>query len=133
VRSHAALGSLVALVWLFTADAQARDLSLPDIKPESVGFSSERLKRLDVGMRAVVDNKRLAGIATVVARHGQVVHQMTYGQADIAGNKPMRMDSIVRIYSMTKPITGVALMMLYEEGKWKPSDPISRHIPNSRI
>ncbi|HEY0686037.1 MAG TPA: serine hydrolase domain-containing protein [Steroidobacter sp.] len=120
---------LVALALLFTVAAEARNLSLPEAKPESVGFSSERLKRLDAGMKAIVDNKQLSGIATVVARRGQVVQQMTYGRADIAGGKPMQMDSIVRIYSMTKPITGVALMMLYEEGKWKPSDPISRHIP----
>jgi CubicO group peptidase (beta-lactamase class C family) len=121
--------SLIALAMLVTVAADARNLSLPEAKPESVGFSSERLKRLDAGMKAVVDNKQLAGIATVVARRGQVVQQMTYGQADIAGSKPMQMDSIVRIYSMTKPITGVAMMMLYEEGKWKPSDPIWRHIP----
>lgn len=121
--------SLVTLALLVSLAAQARNLSLPEVKPESVGFSSERLKRLDAGMKAVVDNKQLAGIATVVARRGQVVQQLTYGQADIAGNKPLQMDSIVRIYSMTKPITGAALMMLYEEGKWKPSDPISRHIP----
>ncbi len=121
--------SLVALAMLVTVAAQARNLSLPEVRPESVGFSSERLKRLDAGMKAVVDSKQLAGIATVVARHGQVVQQMTYGQADTAAGKPMQMDTIVRIYSMTKPITGVAMMMLYEEGKWKPSDPISRHIP----
>lgn len=121
--------SLVALAMLVTIAAEARNLSLPEAKPESVGFSSERLKRLDAGMKAVVDSKQLAGIATVVTRNGRVVQQMTYGQADTAGGKPMQMDSIVRIYSMTKPITGVALMMLYEEGKWKPSDPISRHIP----
>ena len=121
--------SLVALALLFTIAAEARNLSLPEAKPESVGFSSERLKRLDAGMKAIVDSKQLAGIATVVARRGQVVQQLTYGQADIASGKSMQMDSIVRIYSMTKPITGVALLMLYEEGKWKPSDPISRHIP----
>ncbi|MBL8266878.1 serine hydrolase domain-containing protein, partial [Steroidobacter sp.] len=121
--------SLIALALLVSLAAQARDLSLPDVKPESVGFSSERLQRLDAGMKAVVDNKQLAGIATVVARRGQIVQQLAYGQADIAGNKPLQMNSIVRIYSMTKPITGVALMMLYEEGKWQPSDPISRHIP----
>lgn len=120
---------LIALALLFTASVQARNLSLPEAKPESVGFSSARLERLDAGMKAIVDSKQLAGIATVVARRGKVVQQMTYGQADIAGGKPLQMDSIVRIYSMTKPITGVALMMLYEEGKWKPSDPISRHIP----
>jgi CubicO group peptidase (beta-lactamase class C family) len=125
-----------ARAWCFTAlalmlgvAAQARNLSLPEARPEAVGFSSERLQRLEAGLKAPVDNKQLAGITTVVARHGQVVQQMTYGQADIAGNKPMQMDSIVRIYSMTKPITGVAMMLLYEDGKWKPSDPISRHIP----
>lgn len=120
---------LVALSLSLALAAQARDLSLPDAKPETAGFSSERLKRLDAGMKAVVDNKQLSGIATVVVRRGQVVQQLAYGQADVAGNKPMRMDSIVRVYSMTKPITGAAMMMLYEEGKWKPSDPISRHIP----
>ncbi|HWK51179.1 MAG TPA: serine hydrolase domain-containing protein [Steroidobacter sp.] len=114
---------------LVTIAAEARNLSLPEAKPESIGFSADRLQRLDAGMKAVVDSKQLAGIATVVARRGRIVQQMTYGQADIAGGKPMQMDSIVRIYSMTKPITGVAMMMLYEEGKWKPSDPISRHIP----
>jgi CubicO group peptidase (beta-lactamase class C family) len=121
--------SVIALACVVSFAAQARDLSLPQSKPESVGFSSERLKRLDAGMKAIVDSKQLAGITTVVARRGQIVQQMTYGQADVAGKKPMRMDTIVRIYSMTKPITGVAMMMLYEEGKWKPSDPISRHIP----
>lgn len=122
-------GGLLALAMLVTVAADARNLSLPEARPESLGFSSERLQRLDAGMKAVVDSKQLAGIATVVARRGQVVQQMTYGHSDIAGGKPMQMDSIVRIYSMTKPITGVAMMMLYEEGKWKPSDPISRHIP----
>jgi CubicO group peptidase (beta-lactamase class C family) len=120
---------LVALSLSLAIAAQARDLSLPEVRPETAGFSSERLKRLDAGMKAIVDNKQLSGIATVVVRRGQVVQQLTYGQADVAGNKPMRMDSIVRVYSMTKPITGAAMMMLYEEGKWKPSDPISRHIP----
>ena len=118
-----------ALAMMLSLAAQARDLSLPETKPEAVGFSSERLKRLDTGLKAVVDNKQLSGITAVVARHGQVVHEMSYGHADIAGNKPMQMDTIVRVYSMTKPITGVAMMMLYEEGKWKPSDPIAKHIP----
>ena len=83
-------------------------------------------------MKALVDDKQLAGIVTMVARHGQVVQQSTYGYQDVASKTPMRQDSIFRIYSMTKPITGVAMMMLYEEGKWKPSDPISRYIPEFR-
>jgi len=114
---------------MLSVAAQARNLSLPEARPEALGFSSERLQRLEAGLQAPVDSKQLAGITTVIARHGQVVQQMAHGKADIDGNKPMQMDSIVRIYSMTKPITGAAMMMLYEEGKWKPSDPISRHIP----
>lgn len=107
--------------------AQVRELA--ETKPEAVGFSAERLKRLDAAMQAKVDSKELAGIVTVLARHGKVVDMKTYGQQTIAGNKPMQKDSIFRIYSMTKPITGVAMMMLYEEGKWRPEDPIAKYIP----
>ena len=121
--------SLILALCIVFGAAQARNVNVPEAKPETVGFSSERLKRLDAGMKAIVDNKQLAGIATIVTRRGQVVQQMVYGQADIASNTPLQKDTIVRIYSMTKPITGVAMMILYEEGKWKPSDPISRHIP----
>jgi CubicO group peptidase (beta-lactamase class C family) len=114
---------------LWLTAAQARDVNVPQAKPETVGFSSERLKRLDAGMKAIVDNKQLAGVSTIVTRHGQIVQQMVYGKADLASDTPLAKDTIVRIYSMTKPITGVAMMILYEEGKWKPSDPISRYIP----
>jgi CubicO group peptidase (beta-lactamase class C family) len=120
---------LVLSLAVLASAAQARDVALAQTKPETVGFSSERLKRLDAGMKAIVDAKQLAGITTVVARHGQIVQQMEYGYADVATQKPMQKDTIFRIYSMTKPITGVAMMMLYEEGKWKPSDPIAKYIP----
>ena len=120
---------LVIVLGIGLGAAQARNVNIPEAKPEAVGFSSERLKRLDAGMKAIVDNKQLAGVATLVTRHGQIVQQMAYGQADLASNAPLQKDTIVRIYSMTKPITGVAMMILYEEGKWKPSDPISRYIP----
>jgi CubicO group peptidase (beta-lactamase class C family) len=105
---------------------------LAETKPEAVGFSSERLMKLDAGMKSLVDGKKLAGMVTVLARHGKLVEEKAYGYADVAGQKPMQKDTIVRIYSMTKPITGLAMMMLYEEGKWKPSDPISRYIPEFR-
>jgi CubicO group peptidase (beta-lactamase class C family) len=120
---------VILLLCIGLGAAQARNVNVPETKPEAVGFSSERLKRLDAGMKAIVDNKQLAGVATMVTRHGQVVQQMVYGQQDIASNAPLQKDTIVRIYSMTKPITGVAMMILYEEGKWKPTDPISRYIP----
>jgi CubicO group peptidase (beta-lactamase class C family) len=110
----------------------AASSEIPQTKPEAVGFSAERLGKLDAGMQSLVDNKKLAGLVTVLARHGKIVEEKSYGFADVASRKPMEKDTIVRIYSMTKPITGIAMMMLYEEGKWKPSDPISRYIPEFR-
>ncbi len=98
-------------------------------KPEALGFSSQRLERLHEVMRREVDTKELPGIVTLLARHGKVVEEKTYGQKDLASGAPMTRDTIFRIYSMTKPVTGVAMMILYEEGKWRPSDPISRYIP----
>lgn len=103
------------------------DLSL--VKPETVGFSSERLENLHAIMQQAVDQKRIAGIVTILARHGKVVDYRTYGVSDLASGKPIQKDAIFRDFSMTKPITGVAMMILYEQGKWLPSDPISKFIP----
>src|SRR4030095_9553183 len=99
--------------------------------PERVGFSSDSLKELDAAMQGIVDKKQWPAVVPRVARHGQVVQHKAYGVQDIDGQKPMALDAIMRIYSMTKPIAGAAMMMLYEEGKWKPSDPIAKHIPES--
>ena len=98
-------------------------------KPESVGFSSERLERLHALIQGEIDQKQLAGAVTILARHGKVVEYQTYGQRDIATNTPITKDTIFRAYSMSKPVTGVAMMILYEQGKWLPSDPISKYIP----
>src|SRR5271157_5563256 len=100
-----------------------------ETKPEALGFSSERLERLHAGMQREVDQKQLAGIVTILARHGKVVEERTYGKKDIASGAPMTKDTIVRIFSMTKPVAGVAMMILYEEGKWHPLDPVSKYIP----
>jgi CubicO group peptidase (beta-lactamase class C family) len=105
---------------------------ITEMKPELAGFSSDRLATLDGNLKSLVDGKQLAGAVWVVARHGKIVDEKSYGNADLASQKPMQKDAIFRIFSMTKPITGVAMMMLYEEGKWKPSDPISRFIPEFR-
>src|SRR4029453_3709780 len=99
------------------------------VKPEAVGFSSEALAKMDEGMQAIVDKKHLSGVVTLVARHGKVVQHKAYGYQDLESQTPMKIDTITRIYSMTKPVTGVAMMMLYEEGKWKPTDPVSKYIP----
>ena len=98
-------------------------------KPEALGFSSERLERLHEAMQRQVNEKELAGIVTILARHGKVVEQRTYGKKDLASGTPMTKDTIFRIYSMTKPVTGVAMMILYEQGKWHPADPIAKYIP----
>ena len=109
------------------AALKARPVALA--KPETVGFSSDALRKLDDGMQGLVDKGHLAGIVTLVARRGQAVQHKAYGMQDVATRTAMTTDTIARIYSMTKPITGVAMMMLYEEGKWQPSDPIAKHIP----
>jgi len=103
------------------------DLTLA--KPEAVGFSAERLERLHTLMQNVVDAKQLPGAVTLLARHGKVVDYRVYGVADVASNRAMTKDAIFRAFSMTKPVTGVAMMQLYEQGKWLPQDPIAKFIP----
>jgi CubicO group peptidase (beta-lactamase class C family) len=111
------------------AQLASHAIDMTVVKPESVGFSSERLERLHALMQQTVDKKQLAGVVTILARHGKVVDYRTYGVKDMASGAPMTKDTIFRDYSMTKPVTGVAMMILYEEGKWLPSDPISKFIP----
>jgi CubicO group peptidase (beta-lactamase class C family) len=102
---------------------------LPTAAPESVGFSSDRLKRLDTAMQGFVDRGRVAGMTTVLIRHGKVVAFNSYGRKSLAGAEPMTRDAIFRIYSMSKPITSVGMMILFEEGKWRLDDPISKYLP----
>jgi CubicO group peptidase (beta-lactamase class C family) len=104
-------------------------LDLTVSRPETVGFSTERLENLHALMQKAVDDKQIAGIVTILARHGKVVDYRTYGERDVASHAPMTKDAVFRDYSMTKPVTGVAMMMLYEQGKWLPSDPIAKFIP----
>lgn len=103
------------------------DMSLHS--PESVGFSSERLEHLHALIQKAVDDKQIAGSVTILARHGKVIDYRAYGMRDVASAAPMAKDVIFRDYSMTKPVTGVAMMILYEQGKWLPSDPIAKYIP----
>ena len=107
----------------------ARDLGMPTANPETVGFSTAGLDALTAEFRALVDHQKLAGVTTLVARHGKVVHFDTYGKQDASKEAPLRPDSIFRIASMTKPIAGLAMMQLWEQGKWKLSDPVSKFIP----
>ncbi len=116
------LGFLVLNVLLVAQD-------LPTGKPESVGLSSERLERIATSVQRDIDNKRIAGAVTLVVRHGHVAWFRAQGMMDREAAKPMPADAMFRICSMTKPITSVAVMMLYEQGKFLLDDPVSEYLP----
>ena len=99
------------------------------VRPASVGFDSERLKKLDTAMAKVVADGQVAGMTTLLVRHGKTVAVNSYGVNSLETNVAMSESSIVRIYSMSKPLTGVAMMILFEEGKWSLDDPITKFIP----
>ena len=102
---------------------------LPNGKPEDVGLSSERLQRIGQVIQRYIDAKDLAGAVTVVSRRGKVAHFEAQGLMDVERNTPMRKDAIFRMASMSKPVTGVAILMLLEEGKVRLNDPVSKFIP----
>ena len=102
---------------------------LPSGTPEEVGISNQRLSRIDEFVERHIEANHFAGAVTLVARHGQVVQFEAYGTQDIEAGVPMAKDSIFRIYSMTKPITSVAVMRLFEEGRFLLKDPVSKYLP----
>jgi len=102
---------------------------IPTARPSKVGMSAERLARIAPVMQRFVDEKQVAGIATLIARDGRIVHDEQFGALDFESGRPLPPDAIYRIYSMSKPIAAVALMMLHEEGKFLLGDPASRFIP----
>jgi CubicO group peptidase (beta-lactamase class C family) len=97
--------------------------------PEDVGLSAEGLARIDAWLGEVIDAGELAGAAILIARHGKVVHRQVQGLKDLASGEPLATDTIFRIFSMTKPVTAVAMMILHDEGLWTPDDPIAAHLP----
>lgn len=99
------------------------------VQPESVGLSSARLERIQPVMQGYVDRRQFAGVVTAVSRRGQIAHLATVGWQEIETERLMSFDTIFRIYSMTKPITSAAVMLLCEEGKVRLADPVSRYIP----
>ena len=119
---------LTALFTIATAVA-AFAQSLPSAKPEQVGFSSERLQRVIDVIKADVDKRIIPGAVVVVARHGKIALFETVGARDPATKVPMTKDTIFRIYSMSKPITSVAAMVLWEDGKFNLAEPVSKYIP----
>jgi CubicO group peptidase (beta-lactamase class C family) len=97
--------------------------------PESQGFSSEKLMLLNQAMHSYVDNNELSAIQTAIVKNGKLIHFDSYGSSDISENNELKSDDIFRIASMTKPIVSLALMKLYEEGKFKLNDPVYKYIP----
>jgi CubicO group peptidase (beta-lactamase class C family) len=119
---------LAALFTISTAVA-AFAQSLPSAKPEQVGLSSERLKRLMDVIKADAEKRVIPGAVVLIARHGKIAFFETAGVRDPATKVPMTKDTIFRIYSMSKPITSVAAMVLWEDGKFNLSEPVSKYIP----
>jgi CubicO group peptidase (beta-lactamase class C family) len=104
-------------------------VTLAPTDPAPLGFAPARLERIDRHLARYVDDGRLPGWQLAISRRGEIAHHATYGRRDIAGEVPWSDDTIVRLYSMTKPVTSVAAMMLYEEGAFQLKDPVSRFIP----
>lgn len=97
--------------------------------PEALGFDPDRLGALDGYMSGMVEAGRVAGTSTLLMRHGQVVSFSTFGKARLGDEAPLAQDALFRIYSMTKPITGIAMMILFEEGRWRLDDPVTNVLP----
>ena len=123
-----ALSGLLVLISFFLVVAAAAQ-DLPSAKPEMVGLSSERLERIGTSVQRSIDDKRVAGAVTLVVRHGKVAWFKSQGMMDREAGKAMRPDAMFRICSMSKPITSVAVMILYEEGKFLLDDPVSKYLP----
>ena len=123
------LASAVVMAALTTATVAADTDPIPMAAPESVGMSSDRLERIGVAMRRLIDAGNIPGTVTLVARRGKVVHFEANGMRDVAAGLPMEKDTIFRLYSQSKPVTGAAIMLLFEEGHFLMTDPVADYLP----
>jgi CubicO group peptidase (beta-lactamase class C family) len=125
---------LRSFVWALIVALSAAGVSwgadLPSASPESLGFSSERLARIGPAIKGEIERGQYPGAVILVARKGHIVYFESVGQLDPASGKAMPKDAIFRLYSMTKPYTSVAAMMLVEEGRLRLTDPVSKYIPS---
>lgn len=121
-------GILLFLLWPFFCNAQFEDFDIAE--PETVGMSSDSLEKMNAYFHELVDEQQLAGIQTAVFRKGKLIHFDSYGYSDIEAGKQLDENSIFRIFSMTKPIVSVALMQLYDQGKFALEDPLYKYLPD---
>jgi CubicO group peptidase (beta-lactamase class C family) len=119
----------LCLLFVVAALVMRVDASTPTVRPDEVGLSADRLKRVTELMQRLIDAKTFSGAVTLVARNGRIAHFEAQGLMDLESKKPMQKDAIFRIMSMTKPVVAVAAMMLVEEGKLRLTDPVGRFIP----
>ena len=126
------LGAMPVIAFLLALPVATLATGLPSAPPGSLGFSPERLKRVDALMQRYVDEKKMAGMTIAIARDGKVAYLHSVGMADIAAKQPMRDDTIARYYSMSKPITAVAALMLVEEGRLRLEDELTDYLPEFR-
>ena len=117
------------LAFLFLLSSRVRSQEIHEVNPVDVGLSPERLERIDKKMLGYIERKEASGALALIARKGKVAYVRTWGDRDREAGKPMTEDTIFRIYSMSKPITSVALMMLYEEGHFFIDDPVAKYLP----
>ncbi len=111
------------------ANSANEPVTLSAAVPASVGFDQGGLALLNGAMHRMVDEGEVAGVMTMLVRHGKIVNYDAYGKDSIVKGTPLRRDSIFRMFSQTKPLTGVAMMILYEQGKWQLNDPVSKYVP----
>ena len=121
--------AMLCLVTMMACQSTVADTTPAAQLAESVGFSSERLERIAPVMQSYIDQGKLAGTLTLVARNGKIAYLNAQGMQDKAAGTPMSEDTIFRIYSMSKPVTAVAAMTLWEQGKFHMFDPISKYLP----
>ena len=124
---HRSMMMTAVVIIVISSTLSANDL--PTAKPDEVGMSAECLADIAPAMQKFVDNGTLPGVITLIARKGKVVYFDCVGWRDVETRKPMQRDTICRIYSQSKPVTGVAVMILYEEGKFQLDDPVSKYLP----
>ena len=119
----------IAPLLIVVLSSVAMGQGLRAVPPNGAGLTNERLDRIGAIMNEHVAKGRMAGAIGLISRRGKVGYFETYGWQDKEANVPMKKDAIFRMYSMTKPITGVAVMLLYEEGRFFLSDPVSKYLP----
>jgi len=119
----------LAVLFLLLAASTAHAQLAPTATPEAVGLSDDRLAQMSDRMRGYVEDDRVAGLMTMVYRRGEVAHVRAHGERDRQTGAPMTPNTLFRIYSMTKPITTVAALMLYEDGHFQLDDPVAEYLP----